>query len=73
MLTSVTSVSKSITSSVPKMAVMPTIRGIADAAIAPNTNKRRRNVSGIDTASEIFRSFWIRPLMAFAKTAPPDA
>ena len=52
---------------------MPTTRGIADAAIAPNTNKRSKNVNGIEIASEILRSFWIRPLIALANTAPPDA
>ena len=41
------------------MAATPTISGIAEAARAPNTKARRTKVSGIEIASEIFKSLLI--------------
>ena len=54
------------------MEVIPITSGMADATIAPKIIRRRRNVNGIAIASAIFKSSWIRPLIAFAKTACPD-
>ena len=54
------------------IAVIPITSGIADATSAPNTKSRRRNVSGTEMLSALARSFSIRPLMAFEKTASPE-
>ena len=57
----------------PNIAATPTIRGIAEAASAPNTKARRTKVSGIEIASEIFRSLLIFSVMAFPTTPTPPA
>ena len=72
MLTSVKSVKRYMTKKVPMIAVMPMTSGIADATIAPKTKSKSKKVNGIEMNSAVFRSSWIRPLMALAKTAAPE-
>ena len=55
------------------MAATPTMSGVAEAASAPNTKASRMNVSGIDTASEIFKSCEIFFEIASPTTATPPA
>ena len=57
----------------PRIAAIPTISGIADAASAPKTKARRMNVNGIEIISEILRSFEIFSVIAFPTTPTPPA